>query len=1001
MTDTMGEILQPQQKEPPVVKTEKEQRIDGMKRWVQRKVLTTPFEPKDVKNEFVELSIREKADVLYGKLMAYHVTDRIIHDEVKQQPDASPEPIDPYLLSEIQTLWTDPATQVMFLDRFTDARIEAKFYKQSELGQQYHQNEDELAKSKEAFEAETRSLYLGQATRPDQIEAARGRVARLSKEVRRFSAVKDVMMEIDPIDQTKEKTDIAAQVMFENLSKYHDQAKEGFVWLPSRDEIHSKTIAALQNGRWPMLIGEAGTGKSEQADAAAVALTGEQPTHLSCSPTTSYRDLIADRDIDPETGGSYETYGPAMQAATGYTDSREPEPKHRTGRIVRFDESGRLGEKGYTEIKALRQKRPTTSEERRMFKEKKTLDADKLLHDKPVLPGFAAIWTTNPVGSRYPNRSEPDAALRRELAYIQVDYPPMNDQNPELYEFMIACLMDNNHHISAAREELAPAYQAVQPTQEERTPNGRRIIGREDLINDSTDSRHGTLYRLSFALRSLQDAFNNGNAESIPEHALRYTQDAQGRISVIQQGGDPLTLNNSTITLGEVASWMRGFQERRLKDDTQLQTSSLTDYLKVKLETYLDQTDNEDREKIRAILDHYKLFGRSPDLKNAKPIIPSEIGYLSPRVPRPLHVEKAAVQETAAPEAKPVVPSMYQDIRRLMEDGRHLDVRPEPITLVKDGKDVHLQPGKRFKIGDETFRFDGLTSDLRVVAFIGNTDLVRVIDKSLLEQAEFSKALSEQEAKEIMGDDFFGVEEVQNAFFDNIFPVERVPEIPWTAENLEAAKARGEFLILRIDKTFGGDPYTMEKMQGRLQPHFNAAGVNKGKVLYDTDWYKDEDFFKKETPQPKWALVSKEVIPQSTNKNYLQQTERIAEYLRDVVYAGEELPDPYKVAIAEFNGKKAQIQGLMSSDWKEAARQLANLGLNRLTRQKPVETLYDTLVYFQNRDERLLENMYTWNNTRSSNGGLVLSGAFKPGGLGGSGGRPDYTYPYVGVVVSR
>lgn len=88
---------------------------------------------------------------------------------------------------------------------------------------------------------------------------------------------------------------------------------------------------------------------------------------------------------------------------------------------------------------------------------------------------------------------------------------------------MLATLFDDNNHIAVAKKELEPAYNHVQipEDQQEILPDGTRIIGRDELIEKSNDQKHGTLYRLSFAVRALQDAFNNGNMADIPDNALR------------------------------------------------------------------------------------------------------------------------------------------------------------------------------------------------------------------------------------------------------------------------------------------------------------------------------------------------------------------------------------------------------------------------------------------------------------------------------------------------
>lgn len=666
-----------------------EQRVSGLLRRVENSVLA-PYantELPDVAAAFTGLAPKEKADLLHEKLTAYLTTRFAIREEKRTNPEQTPEPVDPYLVSEIKTLWEDQEAQKLFANSYAESRMDHLFYRDSETGRNYKEITQDTTDTKKAYEGEARQLFLQKVTRPDQVTAARGRTARLAKELIRLDQERQDIISLKGKDQTAENTDIAAEIMYQTIEGYHDQGKQGFMWLPSRVKIHVATVESLTNGRWPSLRGEAGTGKSEQADAAALVVTGEQPTHIACTKNTSERDLIADKDIDPATGGSYETYGPAMQAATGYESSLDKEPKFHTGRIVRYDESGRMGEKGYSATKEFRQKRPATPQDIRDFKEGRSIDPDKLLHGKPVLPGFGAVLTTNPEGPRYPDRTEPDAALRRELSYITVDYPDQNATNPETFEAMLGALMDDNHHISAIRAELSPAYTVV--SVDEQLSDGRKVKARQELVADPTDPHHGALYRLAFAVRALQDAFNNGNSTSISENALRFNINTNGQVEIVRTGGDPLTLSNTTITLGEVRSWMEGFKDRMLKDDPAYHVHSMTEWIQLKLNTFLNQVDDIDKDKAKAIFSHFHLFDKPGEtlMRDATPLTSKQIGYLSPRVPRPLHLDlltkpqgEASLQ---APQVSETVkrPEVYQDKQAMLEDGTTILVSSKAISL--------------------------------------------------------------------------------------------------------------------------------------------------------------------------------------------------------------------------------------------------------------------------------------------------------------------------------
>jgi len=264
-----------------------------------------------------------------------------------------------------------------------------------------------------------------------------------------------------------------------------------------------------------------------------------------------------------------------------------------------------------------------------------------------------------------------------------------------------------------------------------------------------------------------------------------------------------------------------------------------------------------------------------------------------------------------------------------------------------------------------------------------------------------SGALTEQikNAKEILGKkDVLGIEEIENAF-DIKVRAEDVPNIPFSKEDLEKAKELGQFLILRVDKTKDGTGLSMKKMHGLLAKEFKKDG--HGKILVLIDLYKEEKFFTEETPKLSWALTSKEVIPDSTSKNYLQQTESIIDYIKEKVFKGGVLPKEYQDAIKEFAEQKEKISKLMKDDWQEATKILEELWITKLTRKSPSESVYDFLAYFKNNKERLLENTYTWTSRRATGGGLVLVGNFVADGARVRGYAPGFSYGTLGVAFSR
>lgn len=241
------------------------------------------------------------------------------------------------------------------------------------------------------------------------------------------------------------------------------------------------------------------------------------------------------------------------------------------------------------------------------------------------------------------------------------------------------------------------------------------------------------------------------------------------------------------------------------------------------------------------------------------------------------------------------------------------------------------------------------------------------------------------------------------------FQPEQIPEIPFSKEELERAGELDQYLILRVaDHTSDGRPFTMQTMNALKEQIFADEGG--GKLLYSGDgqggvgddcWYKGESFFTEKILQFKWALVSKEVIPDSLDQNYLEQTETIIKYLTEEVFKDQEMPVEYQEAIAEFEAQKAEIQEFMSSNWRKAADQLASLKITTLTRQTPVEVLFDDITYFLKNKEKLLENTYTWTSVQASGGHLVDVGRAASGGAGVYGYGPADRYGPLGVSLSR
>jgi MoxR-like ATPase len=262
-----------------------------------------------------------------------------------------------------------------------------------------------------------------------------------------------------------------------------------------------------------------------------------------------------------------------------------------------------------------------------------------------------------------------------------------------------------------------------------------------------------------------------------------------------------------------------------------------------------------------------------------------------------------------------------------------------------------------------------------------------------------NESISLKEAKEIMGANFFGPEEVQSAL--GLQFNEKIPEINFSKEMLEKFKDTHQ-LILYGGKFLGplGTPPTTGQI---FSTKFGNKKKDGTKLLASVDWYKDEKFFTQEGTKLEWKLVSKDLIPNSTSKNYLEQTSLLADYVRNMYDNDSQASSEVKDALLEWKKFDELQKNTVSStvaEWKSAALTLESLKLTQLFRESFGEWLYRTALTERATGERLLPNTYSWTKSRSSVGGFVLAGDFGDDGGSVTGPRPSYSHSLIGCAFS-
>ena len=277
------------------------------------------------------------------------------------------------------------------------------------------------------------------------------------------------------------------------------------------------------------------------------------------------------------------------------------------------------------------------------------------------------------------------------------------------------------------------------------------------------------------------------------------------------------------------------------------------------------------------------------------------------------------------------------------------------------------------------------------------SDLVKV--KKLKKELEsFRKefkdrlVVSLERAREIMGENYYGPEEIEDALGFRVSELE-IPPIPYSHEALKQAEKLGEKLIFRVSHDEDGNPLTMKRINelGQIR-----IGDESGKFLYYTDSCKDEDFYKNSPLRTEWKLVGGSLIENSTGKNYIGQTRVLRNYLKSIncLSAEEEI---------ECSDERLdEIDKIMHKDLQEAVKLLINLKINRNHRRSPAEIIYDWFLQFKKTKHRgFLRDNNEWSNVCSSNGGLVEFGRVDVGGGFVTWWLPFHLRDDLGVVSVR
>lgn len=310
-----------------------------------------------------------------------------------------------------------------------------------------------------------------------------------------------------------------------------------------------------------------------------------------------------------------------------------------------------------------------------------------------------------------------------------------------------------------------------------------------------------------------------------------------------------------------------------------------------------------------------------------------------------------------------LIPGLTQDILDTWAGGnKKVKSKSSGEDYIKAERVAALDPYKRFK---------------RPKALEAEELLLE--DKEKNEEAEVASghdSLETKRASEILGKDFLGVFAVRNmeaklrAAGQNVeFDLENIPPLEYSEKDLEIAKQNGEMLVLRA-QTMLMDGREIPISMIDFRELFKNDPMNKlSSVFYSfrsgaDDWYKSEKFATKPGEiKLGWALVKKDVLTGTTSKTWNDQ---------------EQILKQYEAGLKKKGAKNASVR-----------------------RRTASEAVWDTMLYYSQGGEQLLERVYDWTQTRASVGYLVVVGFFDSGGLYVIGRFPEFSDGRLGVCPSR
>lgn len=256
----------------------------------------------------------------------------------------------------------------------------------------------------------------------------------------------------------------------------------------------------------------------------------------------------------------------------------------------------------------------------------------------------------------------------------------------------------------------------------------------------------------------------------------------------------------------------------------------------------------------------------------------------------------------------------------------------------------------------------------------------------------------------IMGDLIIDIGVIERLFD---FIPENLRQIPFTERELEIHANEGHRLYLEMPHTNDGQSLNIESLAKIACRKGNKIGPNK--YLFWRNQFSDDGSIKPEamfyndilvrnaTSRLCWKIASKEVIFETLNHNYIDQTDILIGYTKRIYK--NNLPEHYKQAVSEWEAKRLDLKEILHT--KKISGEIVRCKIFFLTRESFVSSEYRRLLIYKAEDRKILQSHWNWSNTCNSDSEFVCVGGFDPSGVSVYGNAPGHNYAIIGASFSR